>query len=51
MRAWLRGLLARRRERREYLAWKRWYASLPCPPSYAEPWLSAGERKHSKGGV
>ncbi len=43
----LREYLLRRRIRRELEAW----ALQPCPPSYAEPWLSAGERKHWKGGA
>ncbi len=37
-----------RREKRERLAFARFYASWPCPPSYAEPWLSESERKHWK---
>ncbi len=29
----------------------KWYYQHPCAYSWQEPWLSASERKHSKGGL
>lgn len=42
----IRELLLRRRLRR----WVRWYAANDPRPSWQEPWLGAGERKHTKEG-
>ncbi len=46
----VRTWLAQLRQRRQELARARFYASTPCPPSSAEPWLGPNQRRHSKAG-
>ncbi len=43
--------LWKRRADRLARGWAHFYSTMPCPPSYMEPWLSPAERKHSKAGL